>query len=150
MRYLRHLCVQTKSVIRTAFVCCRRFPLNSFGLSRYNKQKCSERLPKLIDKRELAHDYLRNISERPRQLSNYDLCLGQTDCDWHLPLIVRVHAHHLRNKRTRSGASQQNRQAAAQRRQASSSYGRNTGWYEEERWDAGPYQRHYPGWYGGD
>ena len=82
--------------------------------------------------------------------SNYDLCLGQTDCDWHIPLIVRVHAHHLRNKRTRSGASQQNRQAAAQRRQASSSYGRNTGWYEEERWDAGPYQRHYPGWYGGD
>ena len=64
--------------------------------------------------------------------------------------IVRVHAHHLRNKRTRSGASQQNRQAAAQKRQASSSYGRNTGWYEEERWDAGPYQRHYPGWYGGD
>ena len=84
-------------------------------------------------------------------MSNYDMCLGQTDCDWHLPLIVRVHAHHLRNKRTRSGASQQSRQAAAQRRQASSSYGRNTGWYEEERWDAGPYQRgHYPGWYGGD
>ena len=90
------------------------------------------------------------VSERPRQLSNYDLCLGQTDCDWHIPLIVRVHAHYLRNKRTRSGASQQNRQAAAQRRQASSAYGRNTGWYEEERWDAGPYQRHYPGWYGGD
>ena len=116
----------------------------------YNKQKCSERLPKLIERRELAHDYLHNISERPRQLSNYDLCLGQTDCDWHIPLIVRVHAHYLRNKRTRSGASQQNRQAAAQRRQASSAYGRNTGWYEEERWDAGPYQRHYPGWYGGD
>ena len=117
----------------------------------YNKQKCSERPPKLIDQREIAHDYLHSISERPRQLSNYDMCLGQTDCDWHLPLIVRVHAHHLRNKRTRSTASQQNRQAAAQRRQASSSYGRNTGWYEEERWDAGPYQRgHYPGWYGGD
>ena len=62
----------------------------------YNKQKCSERPPKLIDKREIAHDYLHSISERPRQLSNYDLCLGQTDCDWHLPLIVRVHAHHLR------------------------------------------------------
>ena len=117
----------------------------------YNKQKCSERPPKLIDQREIAHDYLHSISERPRQLSNYDLCLGQTDCGWRLPLIVRVHAHHLRNKRTRSGASQQNRQAATQRRQASSSYGRNTGWYEEERWDAGPYQRgHYPGWYGGD
>ena len=81
----------------------------------YNKQKSREpRPPKLI--RQRAHDYTHNISERPRQLSNYDLCLGQTDCDWHLPLIVRVHAHHLRNKRTRSTASQQNRQAAAQRR----------------------------------
>ena len=64
----------------------------------YNKQKTeSERPPKLIRQRELAHDYLHSIAERPRQLSNYDLCLGQTDCDWHLPLIVRVHAYHLRN-----------------------------------------------------
>ena len=83
----------------------------------YNKQRCEERPPKLITQREIAHDYLHSISERPRQLSNYDMCLGQTDCDWHLPLIVRVHAHHLRNKRTRSTASQQSRQAAAQRRQ---------------------------------
>ena len=118
----------------------------------YNKQKSrEERPPKLIRQREMAHDYTRNISERPRQLSNYDLGLGQTDCDCHLPLIVRVHAHHLRNKRTRSTASQQNRQAAAQRRQATSSYGRHTGWYEQEREDTGPYARgHYPGWYGGD
>ena len=117
----------------------------------YNKQRSQEeRPPKLIQQREIAHDYLHNIAERPRQLSNYDLCLGQTDCDWHLPLIVRVHAYHLRNKRTRSTASQQNRQAAAQRRQASS-YGRHTGWYEREREDTGPYARgHYPGWYGGD
>ena len=80
----------------------------------YNKQLSeNERPPTLIPDRELAHDYLHSIAERPRQLSNYDLCLGQTDCDWHLPLIVRVHAFHLRNKRTRSTASQLNRQAAA-------------------------------------
>ena len=95
----------------------------------YNKQQPeNERPPTLIPDRELAHDYLHSIAERPRQLSNYDLRLGQTDCDWHRPLIVRVHAFHLRNKRTRSAASQANRQAAAQRRQASSSYGRHTGW----------------------
>ena len=104
----------------------------------------------MIPDRELAHDYLHSIAERPRQLSNYDFCLGQTDCDWHLPLIVRVHAFHLRNNRTRSTASQLNRQAAAQRRQASS-YGRHTGWYEREREDTGPYARgHFPGWYGGE
>ena len=39
----------------------------------------------------LAHDYLHNVLERPRQLSNYDLCLRQTDCDWHRPFIVRIH-----------------------------------------------------------
>ena len=84
----------------------------------YNKQLSeNERPPVLVPDRRLAHDYLHNILERPRQLSNYDLCLRQTDCDWHRPLIVRVHAFHLQNKRTRSSASQQNRQEAAWRRQ---------------------------------
>ena len=122
----------------------------------YNKQLSEkERPPTLVPDRELAHDYLHNILERPRQLSNYDLCLRQTDCDWHRPLIVRVHAFHLRNLRTRSSASQQNRQAAAWRRQERSdqgSYGRDTGGFYRE--DTGPYSRssgsNFPGWYGGE
>ena len=84
----------------------------------YNKQKSEqERPPPLIRDRRIAHDYLHSILERPRQLSNYDMCLGQTDGDWQLPLIVRVHAFHLKNKRTRSSASQKSRQEAAWRRQ---------------------------------
>ena len=76
----------------------------------YNKQRSKkERPPILVRGRELAHDYLHNILERPRQLSNHDLCLRQTDCDWHRPLIVRLHAFHLRNLRTRGPAAQQNR-----------------------------------------
>ena len=126
----------------------------------YNKQQFKQdRPPPLIENRRIAHDYLHNIVERPRQLSNYDLCLGQTDGDWHRPLIVRVHAFHLKNKRTRSSTSQWNRQEAAWRRQERTeqgrgSYGRDTGWYEQRFEDTGPYARSsgsgYPGWYGGE
>ena len=102
----------------------------------------------------LAHDYLHNVLERPRQLSNYDLCLRQTDCDWHRPFIVRIHVFHVRNLRTRGPDSQKNRLEAARRRQERAdqpTYGRNTGGYY--RRDNGPYARSsgspYPGWYGG-
>ena len=126
----------------------------------YNKQQFKQERPApLIENRRFAHDYMHNIAERPRQLSNYDLCLGQTDGDWHRPLIVRVHAFHYKNKRTRSSTSQWNRQEAAWRRQeriehGRGSYGRHTGWYEQRNEDTGPYARSsgsgYPGWYGGE
>ena len=60
----------------------------------YNKQKYQERRPQpLMTECALAHDYLHNVLERPRQLCNYDVCLKRTDGDWHRPLLVRVHAH---------------------------------------------------------
>ena len=31
-------------------------------------------------------DYIHNELERPKQLSNFDLCLQHTDCAWHSPL----------------------------------------------------------------
>ncbi len=83
----------------------------------YNKQLSEpERPPILIRARALAHDYLHDLLERSRQLSNYDICLRQTDCDSHRPLIVRMHAFHMRNLRTRGPISQQNRHAAARKR----------------------------------
>ena len=80
----------------------------------YNKQNFEQaRLPHLVPDRALAHDYLHDVLERPRQLSNYDLCL----CDWHLPLIVRIHAYQMRNFRTRGPDSQNRRRLKDQRRQ---------------------------------
>ena len=76
----------------------------------YNKQRFdAERPPPIVRNLNLAHDYLHNISERPRQLSTYDLCLKSLDCDWHIPLIVRVSAHATRNKRTRGPQAQDQR-----------------------------------------
>ena len=61
----------------------------------------------------MAHDYIHNVLERPRPLSNLDVCLKQTDADWHRPLIVRVSQHGTRNKRTRSQASADQRNATS-------------------------------------
>ena len=72
----------------------------------YNRQQyTAERPPRIVEELCLAPDYIHNVSERPRQLSNYDLC---QDTDWHAPLIVRVSAHATRNKRTRGTQAQGN------------------------------------------
>jgi len=68
----------------------------------YKKQRyTAERPPPTVENLCLAPDYIHNVSERPRQLSCYDICLGPSDTDWHVPLIVIVSAHATRNKRTR-------------------------------------------------
>ena len=68
----------------------------------YNKQKFQvERPPVLTNEFTMSHDYIHSVSERPRQLTVYDLCLKATDADWHSPLLVRVNSHALKNKRTR-------------------------------------------------
>ena len=106
----------------------------------YNKQRHQgQRPPKLVNDRALAHDYLHNVLERPRQLSNYDVCLKCTDGDWHRPLLVRIHAYHMRNWRTRGPVSQKtNRFEAQWKRQEREepTYGRNTGGYHRQ--DSGP------------
>ena len=63
----------------------------------------------LLASSRLAQDYIHNELERPKQLSNFDLCLKATDGDWHLPLIFRARAHATRNLRTRSQGSQAKR-----------------------------------------
>ena len=76
----------------------------------YNKQEFTTERPKmLMNEFSYSHDYLHSISERPRQLSVYDLCLGINDCDWHLPLVCRITAHAIKNKRTRGPEAQQQR-----------------------------------------
>ena len=123
----------------------------------YNKQETEdEPQPLIVADRFLSHDYSHNVLERPRQLSNYDLCLKQTDADWHLPLIVRIHAHFMRNWRTRGPGSQAKRaeqQRECQRQaEGDQQYGRYNDWYGGQ--DTGPYSRRatgsqYRGWYGG-
>ena len=56
----------------------------------------------------LQPDYLHNVSERPRQLMGYDVCLKPQDADWHVPLICAycTSARSTRNKRTRGQAAQ--------------------------------------------
>ena len=55
----------------------------------FNKQDFEVPRPNVLtDQFTISHDYLHSVSERPRQLSNYDLCLGLFDCDWHLPLYA--------------------------------------------------------------
>lgn len=76
----------------------------------YNKQNFEVPRPKLLtDRFHLAHDYLHSVSERPRQLSVFGLCLGVNDCDWHSPLVCRISAHAIKNKRTRGPEAQENR-----------------------------------------
>lgn len=110
----------------------------------------------------LVPDYIHNVSERPRQLSNFDLCLKPTDTDWHIPLIVRVSAHATRNKRTR-GTQAQGQQNQRYRdwfynRQDDSRQCHSQGRYYggSQRHDYGPYSRsssssghRWDGWYGG-
>ena len=59
----------------------------------------------------MSHDYLHSVSERPRQLTVYDLCLRFSDTDWHSPLLVRVNSHALKNKRTRGPDAQYSRKS---------------------------------------
>lgn len=73
----------------------------------YNKQDFKVERPKILhDEFTISHDYIHSISERPRQLTNYDVCLGRFDTDWHLPLVCRVTPHALKNKRARGPEAQ--------------------------------------------
>ena len=73
----------------------------------YNRQGFDTDRPERITPHlHLAPDYLHNVSERPRQLLGYDVCLKPSDNDWHIPLIVRTSAYSTRNKRTRGQFSQ--------------------------------------------
>lgn len=73
----------------------------------YNKQQYDVERPSLMVRNFwLAQDYIHNISERPRQLSTFDLGLKTLDADWRVPLLVRVSAYATRNKRTRGQAAQ--------------------------------------------
>ena len=73
----------------------------------YNRQKYeTERPTRISDDLHLAPDYLHSVSERPRQLLGYDVCLRPSDNNWHIPLIVRTSAYSTRNKRTRGQAAQ--------------------------------------------
>jgi len=59
----------------------------------YNRQGFdTERPERITPHLHLAPDYIHNISERPRQLFCYDVCLKPSDNDWHIPLIVRTSA----------------------------------------------------------
>jgi len=63
----------------------------------YNRQGFeTERPARITPHLHLAPDYIHNIAERPRQLSCFDVCLKQTDNDWHIPLIVRTSAYQTR------------------------------------------------------
>lgn len=76
----------------------------------YNKQNFETPRPKILtDQFTLAHDYIHSFAERPRQLSVFDLRLGINNCEWHLPLVCRITAHAIKNKRTRGPEAQENR-----------------------------------------
>ena len=52
----------------------------------YNRQGFdTDRPGRITPHLHLAPDYLHNVSERPRQLSCYDVCLKPSDNDWHIP-----------------------------------------------------------------
>ena len=73
----------------------------------YNRQRYeTERPDRVSDDLFLAPDYMHSVSERPRQLLGYDVCLRPSDNDWHIPLIVRTSAYSTRNKRTRGRDAQ--------------------------------------------
>ena len=106
----------------------------------YKQQHKVERPRPLLDNSALARDYTHNVLERPKQLSNFDLCLKHADADWRLPLVVRVHAHSTRNMRTRSHTSQTRRRE----RHAERGHGRQPGrQYQRDDDDRyyGPYAR---------
>ena len=105
-------------------------------------------------------DYIHNELERPKQLSNFDLCLQHTDCAWHSPLVVRISSHSTRNQRTRSAASSTKRSERYQEKKGKgksneSSSSRHHGkgsYYQDDDRHSGPYQsqhrRQREGWYG--
>ena len=124
----------------------------------YNKQKSHiERPPILLNEYTMSHDYIHSVSERPRQLTVYDLCLRFSDTDWHSPLLVRVNSHALKNKRTRGPDAQFNRVQRYRQRQQdqqnwqdwqgdwnqqSRYYGEEDDWYQHSRYYGereGPY-----------
>ena len=126
----------------------------------YNRQGFdTERPERITPHLHLAPDYIHNISERPRQLSCYDVCVKQTENDWHIPLIVRTSAYATRNKRTRGQHSQDLRHQRyreywyrSERNQPS--YSRYYGGHQRQ--DHGPYSRsssssgqRWDNWYGG-
>ena len=132
----------------------------------YNKQKFQvDRPPALTNEFSMSHDYIHSVSERPRQLTVYDLCLRATDTDWHSPLLVRVNSHALKNKRTRGPDAQNYRNQRYRAYQAQSNwsddwnqpsryYGEREGPYtsqssssnwREPRWQG----QQWEGWYGG-
>ena len=132
----------------------------------YNKQKFQvDRPPALTNEFSMSHDYIHSVSERPRQLTVYDLCLRATDTDWHSPLLVRVNSRALKNKRTRGPDAQNYRNQRYRAYQAQSNwsddwnqpsryYGEREGPYtsqssssnwREPRWQG----QQWEGWYGG-
>ena len=124
----------------------------------YNRQGFdTERPAKITPHLHLAPDYLHNVSERPRQLLGYDVCLKPSDNDWRIPLIVRTSAYSTRNKRTRGQFSQDlryQRYRDYQNRSYQYQQSRYHGSYQRQ--DHGPYARsssssaqHWDGWYGG-
>ena len=133
----------------------------------YNKQKFQvDRPPALTDEFSMSHDYIHSVSERPRQLTVYDLCLRFSGTDWHSPLLVRVNSHALKNKHTRGPDAQNYRnQRYRSRQQAQSNW--QDDWYQPSRHHGereGPYTsqssssnwreprwqgQQWEGWYGG-
>ena len=112
----------------------------------YNKQKFQvDRPPALTNEFCMSHDLIHSVTERPRQLTVYDLCLRFSDTDWHSPLLVRVNSHALKNKRTRGPDAQNYRnQRYRSRQQAQSNwqddwyqqgryYGEGDDWYQQSR-----------------
>ena len=83
----------------------------------YNRQKFeTDRPARIIEDLHLAPDYLHSVSERPRQLLGYDVCLKPSDNDWHIPLIeadttaagkitvhIPTHVHRLQDKTGMAG-----------------------------------------------
>ena len=124
----------------------------------YNRQGYDTARPAMITPHlHLAPDYLHNVSERPRQLSCYDVCLKPSDNDWHIPLIVRTSAYATHNKRTRGQFSQDLRnQRYRDWQNRSYQYQQSRYHGSHHRQDHGPYSRassstgkHLDGWYGG-
>ena len=125
----------------------------------YNRQNYeTERPERISNDLHLAPDYMHSVSERPRQLLGYDVCLRPSDNDWHIPLIVRTSAYSTRNKRTR-GRDAQNLRNQRYREYQDRSYqyqpqSRYHGYWQDH--GAHPYARssmsqgqNWDGWYGG-
>ena len=124
----------------------------------YNRQQFTDRPEYVTSELHLAPDYMHNVSERPRQLKGYDICVNPQDCDWHIPLIVRTSAYATRNKRTRGQAAQDLRHQRYREYQDRSYQYQQQSRYHGYWQDHGshPYSRsssssgqNWDGWYGG-